>query len=341
MAARRPPGREEEKASSRLPRHRPRRLRRSPALREWVAESDPEPRRLVLPVFVRPGSGPPTPVAGFPGVSLWPIEALPKLVRGLSDDGVRAVLLFGTARRKDTSGSEARSAEGAVPRAVTSLKRLDPSLVVATDVCLCAYTSHGHCGVLRGTAVDNDRTIALLGTVAALHAHAGADLVAPSAMMDGQVGAIRAALDDAGALETAILAYSSKHASALYGPFRATEGSAPSFGDRASYQMDYRNGREALGEMELDRREGADLLMVKPALTSLDLLARARARFDLPLAAFQVSGEYAMIKAAADRGFLDERLAVRETLGAIRRAGADVIVSYYAREFARWTREGA
>lgn len=322
-------------------RARPRRLRRTPALREWVAESGLDTGRLVLPVFVRPGDGAPTPVAGFPGVALWPVGAVPELARGLHHDGVRAVLLFGTARRKDATGSEARSASGAVARAVRAFKRSDPSLLVATDVCLCAYTSHGHCGVLCGTRVHNDRTIGLLGEVAVLHARSGADLVAPSAMMDGQVREIREALDDAGEHDAAILAYASKHASSLYGPFRAAEGSTPAFGDRATYQMDFRNAREALREMELDAREGADLLMVKPALTSLDLLARARARFDLPLAAFQVSGEYAMIKAAAERGFLDEVAAVRETLGAIRRAGADVIVTYFAREVARGAREVA
>jgi porphobilinogen synthase len=223
---------------------------------------------------------------------------------------------------------------------VREVKRAAPNLVVATDVCLCAYTSHGHCGVVRDGVVVNDVSAERLGRVAVAHANAGADAVAPSAMMDGQVAAIRSALDVAGHEETAILSYASKHASTFYGPFREAEQSTPSFGDRRSYQMDPRNAREALREMEVDVAEGADILMVKPAMTSLDLLVRARERFELPLAAYQVSGEYAMLKEAAARGIVDERTAVGETLGAIRRAGADLIVTYFARDVARWSREG-
>ena len=318
---------------------RPRRLRRTPALRDWVAETDLERRRLVLPLFVRPGTGSPIPVASLPGVARHPVERFTKLGGSLAAEGVSSVLLFGVGRTKDDQGSDAWSDTGLVPGAIRALKKGAPDLIVVTDVCLCAYTTHGHCGLIRGEEVVNDATVERLGRVAVAHARAGADVVAPSAMMDGQVGAIRRALDSAGFDRTAILSYATKHASVFYGPFREAEGSTPAFGNRGSYQMDPRNHREALREMALDAAEGADLLMVKPALTSLDLLARARERFDLPLAAFQVSGEYAMIQAAAARGIVDARAAALETLGAIRRAGADLIVTYFAREAARWTRE--
>ena len=319
------------------PAVRLRRLRRTPELRDWVAETDVELRRLVLPLFVRPGRGGPRPVTSMPGVEQYTVRDLAPLARELKAEGVRAVLLFGTARSKDPEGSDAWAAEGVVPEAVRAIQDAAPGLVVVTDVCLCAYTSHGHCGIVRRGRVVNDATCERLGRVAVAHANAGADVVAPSAMMDGQVAALRSALDAAGHEETAILAYSSKHASAFYGPFRDVEQSTPSFGDRRTYQMDYRNAREALHEMERDVEEGADLLMVKPALTSLDLLARARRRFLVPLAAFQVSGEYAMLKSAVAAGVLDERAAVRETLGALRRAGADLIVTYFARDVARWS----
>lgn len=271
----------------------------------------------------------------MPGLFRYPVERVGTLARELYADGVRAVLLFGAARRKDELGSGAWDPKGCVPQAVRTAKRAEPRLIVATDVCLCAYTRHGHCGVVHEGAVDNDRTLELLDRVAVAHAEAGADLVAPSASMDGQVGSIRGALASAGHDRTAILAYSVKHASAWYGPFREAEGSAPSFGDRRGYQLDYRNGREALRELALDAAEGADLLMVKPALTNLDVLARAREAFDLPLGAFQVSGEYATIKAAASRGVVEESAAVAETLTALRRAGADFVVTYFAREVAR------
>jgi len=323
-----------------LLRLRPRRLRRTPALREWVAETDVEPRRLVYPVFVRPGAGRPRPVPSMPGVEQYTVGDLAGLGRALEEEGLRAVLLFGLARRKFPDGREAWARDGVVPQAVRELKRAAPGLVVTTDVCLCAYTTHGHCGVVRSGEVANDATCELLGRVAVAHAEAGADVVAPSAMMDGQVGRIRATLDEAGHEGTAVWAYSTKHASSFYGPFRDVERSTPTFGDRRSYQMDPRNGREALREMALDEAEGADLLMVKPALTSLDLLARARRRFSLPLAAFQVSGEYAMLKLAAERGIVDEVAAVQETLGAVRRAGADLVITYFARDVARRARAG-
>jgi porphobilinogen synthase len=337
------PGRETSSArgSAELPMAiRLRRLRRTAGLRNWVAESEVDLRRLVYPVFVRPGRGGPEPIVSMPGVARYTVRDLDPLARELDREGIRSVLVFGVGRRKDAEGSDAWADDGVVPEAVRALKRAAPELVVATDVCLCAYTSHGHCGVVRKGVVVNDESCERLGRVAVAHAKAGADVVAPSAMMDGQVARIRAALDAAGRAETAILAYASKHASAFYGPFREAEQSTPTFGDRRSYQMDFRNAREALHEMERDAVEGADILMVKPALTSLDLLARARERFLLPLAAYQVSGEYAMLKAAAAAGVVDERPAVEETLGALRRAGADLIVTYFARDVARWTGEG-
>lgn len=317
-----------------------RRLRRTAALRDWVAETEVELRRLVYPMFVRPGRGKPEPVPSMPGVHRYTVRDLAARVRGLEEEGIRSVLLFGVARTKDSEGRDAWAPDGVVPEAVRAIKRAAPGLVVVTDVCLCAYTSHGHCGIVRHGTVANDASCERLGRVAIAHASAGADVVAPSAMMDGQVARIRQMLDRAGHEETAILAYSSKHASAFYGPFRDAERSTPAFGDRRGYQMDFRNAREALHEMDRDAAEGADILMVKPALTSLDLLARARGRFLQPLAAFQVSGEYATIKAAAARGVVDERSAVTETLNAVRRAGADLIVTYFARDVARWSREG-
>jgi porphobilinogen synthase len=316
-----------------------RRLRRSPALRDWVAETEVEVRRLILPVFVRPGEGPPEPIPSMPGVERYAVRDVPELARSLRAEGIRSLLLFGVARRKDDEGSDAWAADGLVPEAVRAIKAAAPDLVVVTDVCLCAYTSHGHCGLVDNGRVVNDPTCERLGRVAVAHADAGADVVAPSAMMDGQVRAVRRALDTSGHEETAVLAYASKHASAFYGPFRDAERSAPAFGDRRSYQMDPRNAREGLRAMARDAAEGADLLMVKPALTSLDLLARARPRTLLPLVAYQVSGEFATLKAASAAGVVDERAAVLETLHAIRRAGADLIVTYFARDVARWAGE--
>jgi porphobilinogen synthase len=337
-----PPRRETSRRPSPVPHRtaRPRRLRRTPGLRDWIAERNIELRRLILPVFLRAPRGKPEPVASMPGVDRYTVESMESLAQDLEREGVRGVLLFGIGRKKDGEGSDAWASDGLVPEGIRAIKRTAPGLVVVTDVCLCAYTSHGHCGVVRDGSVLNDETCARLARVAVAHARAGADVVAPSAMMDGQVGWIGAALDDAGFEETAILAYSSKHASAFYGPFREAEESTPAFGDRRSYQMDPRNGREALREMEQDVAEGADILMVKPALTSLDLLARARERFALPLAAYQVSGEYSMLKLAASQGLVDERAAVVETLGAIHRAGADLIVTYFARDMARWMQKG-
>jgi porphobilinogen synthase len=313
-----------------------RRLRKTAQLRDWIAESEVDLRRLVLPIFIRPGRGRPQPIPSMPGIERYSVGNLDSLSRQLEREGIRGVLVFGVGRNKDEEGSDAWAADGLVPRALRTIKHAAPRLVLATDVCLCAYTSHGHCGVVSQGEVKNDATCERLARIAVAHARAGADVVAPSAMMDGQVGWIRAALDAEGFEDIAIMAYSTKHASAFYGPFREAEESTPSFGDRRGYQMDPRNAREALREMDRDVAEGADILMVKPALTSLDLLARARERFPLPLAAYQVSGEYSMLKLAAAQGLVDEPAAVMETLGAIRRAGADLIVTYFARDVARW-----
>ena len=334
-----PPRRGAGPGAASSPRTRLRRLRRTAGLRELLAETTVEPRRLVYPLFVRPGAGGPEAVPSMPGVYRYPVADLGAAAEEIASEGLRAVLLFGVGRRKDAEGRDAWAADGLVPSAVRAIRRAAPELVVITDVCLCAYTTHGHCGIVRDGEVDNAASVERLGRVALAHARAGADIVAPSAMMDGQVATIRASLDAAGFDRVAILSYASKHASAFYGPFRELEQSTPSFGDRRSYQMDYRNAREALREMEADVLEGADLLMVKPALTSLDLLARARARFSLPLAAYQVSGEYATLKAAARAGVVNEAAAVDETLTAIRRAGADLVVTYFARDVARRSKE--
>jgi porphobilinogen synthase len=311
-----------------------RRLRRSYALRRLVAENTLELSRLIYPIFVHPGSRGSEPVPSLPGVARHnPLDAA-KIAFATSTEKLGGVLLFGLARKKDPLGSDAWSARAAVPECIRAIKAASKDVVVITDVCLCSYTTHGHCGVFEGGAVDNDRSLELLGRVAVSHARAGADMVAPSAMMDHQVRAIRTALDEAGFRDTAILSYAAKLASAFYGPFREAADSAPKTGNRLGYQLDPRNAREAMREMSLDAEEGADALMVKPALPCLDLIARARERFDLPLAAYQVSGEYAMIKAAASRGWLDEQAAIEESLHAIRRAGADWIVTYFARQVA-------
>lgn len=323
------------KARGRGSTHRPRRLRRRAEIRDLLARVDLDARHLVYPVFVRPGAGPPEEISSMPGVARHSVAGVRTLAAELEREGVPAVLLFGVPKRKDAEGSEAWSPRNAVNEAIRILRSMAPQIVVFADACLCAYTTHGHCGVVRHGAIDNDVTLEHLARVAVAQAAAGAEFVGPSAMMDHQVAAVREALDDAGYSDVGILAYSAKFASALYGPFREAEDSAPSFGDRRSYQLDPRQGAEAVAAFEQDAREGADILMVKPALTSLDILARVRRRIDRPLAAYQVSGEYAMIKAAAAREWIDEPAAVAESLTAIRRAGADLIVTYFAREIAR------
>ena len=316
---------------SSFPTTRLRRLRRTDALRSLVREARLDLDGLVMPLFARPGEGVVREVEGLPGIAQRSIDELAREASELSALGIRAVLLFGIPEEKDEEGSGAWDEDGIVQRALRALRAEVPALTLITDVCLCEYTSHGHCGVLAGGEVANDETLELLVRTAVSHIEAGADAVAPSDMMDGRVGAIRAVLPD-----TPIVAYAAKYASAFYGPFREVAESAPAFGDRRGYQLDPANVREALRECELDLAEGADVLMVKPALLYLDVIRAVRERFDCPVAAYNVSGEYAMVKTAAAAGHLDERRAALESLTAIRRAGADVIVSYWAKEVARW-----
>jgi len=317
-------------------RIRPRRLRRSEARRRLVRETTLAPEDLVMPYFVIPGRRKREPVPSMPGVERLTVDELVREAGILVRLGIPGLILFGLPARKDAAGSEAWSPSGAVQQAVRAVKRAVPDLAVLTDVCLCEYTSHGHCGVLRGGEVDNDATLPLLAKTALSHARAGADLVAPSDMMDGRVRAIRQALDRSGFKGTGILAYAAKYASGFYGPFREAAGSTPRSGDRRGYQMDPPNAREAMREIALDLEEGADAVMVKPALAYLDVIRRARDRFDAPLAAYNVSGEYAMVKAAAAAGWLDERRIVLEILTGIKRAGADFILTYHAKDAARW-----
>ena len=323
---------------------RGRRLRRTPALRDLVRETRLHPAMLVQPLFIQAGAGVREPIAAMPGQDRLGIAALPEEAVRLRAAGVRSVLLFGLPSAKDEIGSGAWAADGIVQEGIRALRAADRDLVIIADVCLCEYTSHGHCGILVGgedASIDNDASLELLARTAVSLAEAGADVVAPSAMMDGQVAAIRSALDQSGHQQTAILAYAAKHASAYYGPFREAADSAPAFGDRRSYQMDPANGREARREIDADLAEGADMVMIKPALPALDLVAAARARTDAPIAAYQVSGEYAAICAAAANGWLDRRAAALESLVAVARAGADIIVTYFAVEAAGWLREEA
>jgi porphobilinogen synthase len=317
-----------------FPLVRMRRLRRSEALRRMSREARLSRDDLVLPLFAVEGARVREPVASMPGVFRLSADAIAEEAKRVADLGIPAVILFGVPAAKDTSGSGADRDDGVAQRAVEAAKRAAPDLCVITDVCLCGYTDHGHCGVVEGGDVANDPSLGRLAATAVSHARAGADVVAPSDMMDGRVGAIRRALDAAGFAEVAILAYAAKYASAYYGPFREAAESAPAFGDRRGYQMDPPNRREALREMELDLAEGADVLMVKPALPYLDVLAEARRRFDVPLAAYHVSGEYAMLMAAAERGWLDGPRAMLEALVSIKRAGADWILTYAAKEAA-------
>ena len=310
---------------------RHRRLRRTASLRALVRESRLHAEDLVLPIFVDEGADEPVPIASMPGVSRIPERHLAREIEAIARDGVRSVLLFGISHHKDAAGADSLHRDGLMARMTRTTKGAAPELVVITDNCFCEYTDHGHCGVIEHGHVDNDLTLENLARQCVIAAEAGADLVAPSAMMDGQIAAIRTALDGAGHVETPIMAYSSKFASSFYGPFRAAAG-CDLDGDRKEYQMDPMNGREALRESATDEAEGADLLMVKPGMPYLDVLARIRDRTDLPLAVYQVSGEYAMIKFAAQAGALDEDRVVHEALGAFKRAGADLILSYFARQ---------
>ncbi len=316
-----------------------RRLRRTEALRRLVRETRLSPEDFVYPLFVTHGSSVRREIESMPGQYHLSVDRLAAEVAELRALHVPAVLLFGLPAAKDAEGSEAYDDGGIVQRAVRALTSADPDLAVITDVCLCEYTDHGHCGVLAGDQVDNDATLELLARTALSHARAGADIIAPSDMMDGRVAAIRAALDAAGFEQVPVMSYAAKYASAFYGPFRSAADSAPQFGDRRGYQMDPPNAREALREIEADIAEGADIVIVKPALAYLDVLSRARERFDLPLAAYNVSGEYSMIKAADQAGWLDGRRATLEALTAIKRAGADMVITYHAKEVAAWLRE--
>ncbi|MGA8141742.1 MAG: porphobilinogen synthase, partial [Desulfobaccales bacterium] len=309
---------------------RPRRLRRQETLRKMVQETHLRREDFIYPMFAAPGQGVRQAVDAMPGVFRLSVDQLVKEAREVADLGLPAVLLFGVPQKKDETGSEAASPKGAVQQAVRRLKKETPGLLVITDVCLCGYTSHGHCGLIHQGEVDNDASLEALAEVALSHAEAGADMVAPSDMMDGRVGAIREALDERGFEMLPIMSYAVKYASSFYGPFREAADCAPAFGDRRSYQMDPANAREALREAALDVEEGADILMVKPALPYLDIVAQLAGEFDLPIAAYQVSGEYAMIKAAAQKGWLNEEAVMLESLTAIKRAGADLIMTYFA-----------
>ncbi len=317
------------------PINRPRRLRRTETMRRMVRETRLSPDNLILPLFVCPGRDVKRPVPSMPGVAQLSVDNAVREAREAHTAGVPAVILFGIPARKDSIGSEAWNDNGEVQRAVREIKEHVPGLAVITDVCLCEYTDHGHCGVVKGHDVDNDATLELLVREALSHARAGADIVGPSDMMDGRVGAIRRALDQNSFEHVAIMAYSAKFASAFYGPFRDAAESTPQFGDRRSYQMDPPNGDEAMREIALDLEEGADIVMVKPALPYLDLIWRAKHEFNVPVAAYNVSGEYAMLRAAGLNGWIDEDRAVMEVLTSIKRAGADMILTYFATDIAR------
>ena len=323
-----------------FPRARLRRLRQMPALRDMVQETRLSVSDLVYPLFVTHGRNVRAEIDPMPDTYQLSLDHLISEIGGIAELGIPAVLLFGIPETKNAEGTEAYEPSGIVQEAIRVIKQTAPELLVITDVCLCDYTDHGHCGVIEDGAVDNDRTLELLARTAVSHVDAGSDIVAPSAMMDGQVDAIRTALDGSGRVHTPIMAYSAKYASSFYGPFRVAAESAPSFGDRRGYQLDPPNARQALQEIEQDIDEGADIVMVKPALAYLDVIARARQAFSCPIAAYNVSGEYSMVKAAAQNEWLDGRQVTLEILTAIKRAGADLIISYHAKEVARWLADG-
>ena len=321
-----------------FPAQRPRRLRRTEALRSMTRETRLSTNGFIYPMFVGPGKGTRVEISSMPGVYQQSADQLVEECREVEGLGIPAVMLFGIPEHKDERGSEASSPSGVVQRAIEGIRRAKLNLVVITDVCLCEYTSHGHCGVIENGDVANDPTLKLLADEALSHARAGADMVAPSDMMDGRVGAIRQALDDNGFSQLPIFSYAAKYCSGFYGPFREAAQSAPQFGDRRSYQMDPANAREAMREVALDLEEGADLIMVKPALPYLDIIRQARDRFDVPVGAYNVSGEYAMVKAAVRNGWLEEKRVVLEVLTSIQRAGAQIVLTYHAKDVARWTK---
>jgi porphobilinogen synthase len=319
-----------------FPTHRPRRLRRTEALRGFVRETRLSTSGLVYPMFACPGTKVRTEVSSMPGIFQQSVDQIVEECREVADLGIPAVILFGLPDKKDEVGSEASDPNGAVQRAIEAIRKAKLELLVITDVCLCEYTSHGHCGVIEKGDVANDPSVERLAAAAVSHARAGADIVAPSDMMDGRVAAIRQKLDANGFEDVAILSYAAKYCSGFYGPFREAAQSAPQFGDRRSYQMDPANAREALREVALDIEEGADMIMVKPALPYLDIIQRVRERFDVPVAAYNVSGEYAMVKAAARNGWIDEQRVVLEIMTSIQRAGAEIVLTYHAKDVARW-----
>ncbi len=318
-----------------FPIHRPRRLRRTEAIRALVRETRLSPQSFVYPLFVCPGVNVKEEISSMPGNFRWSVDLLVKECQSARDSGVPAIILFGIPAKKDLVGSDACDPKGIVQKAVRAVKKAVPDLLVICDLCLCEYTSHGHCGVVKGREIDNDATLKVLAKAAIIQAEAGADMVAPSDMMDGRVGCIRAALDGKGFSQVLIMAYSAKYASGFYGPFREAADSTPHFGDRRSHQMDPANQREALREIELDIEEGADIVMVKPAMPNLDIIALARQRFDAPIAAYQVSGEFSLIEAAARNGWIDRTRIMMESLTSIRRAGAEIILTYFAKEAAK------
>ncbi len=327
------------KSATQFPRVRPRRTRRTENLRALVRETEVNVCDFIYPLFVVHGTNVREEIASMPGVYHESSDVLAREIEEVSALGIPSVLLFGLPARKDEVGSEDYDEHGIVQEAIRVCKRVNPEIIVMTDVCMCQYTSHGHCGIVRNGMIDNDETLKYLGMTAVSHAAAGADIVAPSAMMDGQVGAIRSSLDAQGFTDTAILAYAAKYASSFYGPFREAADSPPQFGDRRQYQMDPANAREAVRETALDVKEGADMVMVKPALAYLDIIRRVRDAFDLPVAAYNVSGEYSMVKAAARNGWLDEKKVALEILTAIKRAGADMILTYFAKDAVKWLGE--
>ena len=319
----------------RFPDYRPRRLRYNESLRTLIRETQLSISDLIQPLFVRPGRGIREPIPSMPGNYRFSVDELIKEIKEIKDRGILAIILFGIPEKKDRLGTDAYAKDGIIQRAVREIKEKVPDIIVITDVCLCEYTDHGHCGIIKDGEVDNDATLPLLGKIAVSQVQAGADIVAPSGMMDGGVMAIRKALDAAGFIHIPIMAYSAKYASAFYGPFRDAAESAPMFGDRRGYQMDPANAEEAVREVELDLAEGADIVMVKPALPYLDVIYRVKKAINRPLAAYNVSGEFSMIKAAIERGWLDEKV-ILEVLMAIKRAGADLILTYFAKEVAAW-----
>ncbi|OGR87511.1 MAG: delta-aminolevulinic acid dehydratase [Elusimicrobia bacterium RIFCSPLOWO2_01_FULL_60_11] len=318
-----------------FPFTRLRRLRQSPKIRDWVSETTLAPKNLIYPLFIRPGKNVRKPIASMPGQYQISVDRAVKEAKECKKLGIAAVILFGIPSKKDERGSEAFAEDGIIQKAIRSIKAKVPSLTVIADLCFCEYTSHGHCGIVQGKEVDNDATLDLIARTALAQARAGADVIAPSGMMDGMVKALRSALDRGGFKDTLIMAYSAKYASAFYGPFRDAAESPPKFGDRKSYQMDFRNAKEALREISQDLDEGADIVMVKPALAYLDVIRGVKDRFNVPVAAYNVSGEYAMVKAAAKAGWVDGEKIALEILTAIRRAGADFVLTYHAKDIAK------